>query len=1265
MRDAMCRYMYIYFSNCSHQTFILLDCCSAADVRTVVNDITVARKALKIHSGGEQEYSDPASGWLSPNSFRRTIKSSSAAQVEREQSTSRPNNKTSVGVDENVSCPQECPSSLHVSNGSPNVASNIPIGDTPPSDHTITRAGCRSSPYRRATTYSPVHPGDAREMEAKQEIEYAKSVTHRPSWEVRSASSSAGDSLGNRVSERPVSHLGEDDVKDMASHLPSLTSDKVDAGRSPSKLSWAAQVEEENQTRFILEQPASLWEIASKRPRVGELLRKEHSKHSNPSLPKTRKGETRKSESAVQEGLDQSAILPSPLLRASRHIRSPSEEGSSEAQSGISTRKLNATVKEERATSIEHKGQSLTMHEAVVTGPDPAVLSGDKYTRSSAAPKQSQQPQGAATTFGVQQDKALSGVEASTPSELLFKGESKASHSDRSQRTDYERQQSIGHDKIGKHSLIREARSSSSAIDAGPIEMTWAQRVQAGGSKGTVVRNSGRQFPSQNLLHKSSAYGTSRPKSGVLQEPAKNAIQVSAPPAKNLAPSTVSPTHIDTSRSGRLSSPQIGKGLNQHQLPQISRSSHGQRPATDETLPQAQSTKWLSDETKRIEAHSADANEDLTDVSHSLARRSPEGMDAEEGGGSEWQVVVRKSRVPQTAKLSKPTKAMRRKAKALKKLSQAAPAASTPIENAALFSSTPKLSPTLPPPSSVSPSSGLTPTLLKPSYAAVASLRSPVMSVSSSTTSSADALFFSAPQSPEQPKPSSDVLLESPESSDIYLSASEDMEDVSHRPTLRRASEGHSGSYEAPAVIGLAETDRASNDSAQASRKPHDEQALATADIGARGSELMADVTVLGWENQDQSSIHHRHSLEGSLEELGPQSLRLSNRSKEKERKPTQDVSFGPLGRSPSIGISCESGSGGSLNVQGRSTPSRKDSRASDPSNPSGYPEPLQKMPEAGTVGQGDGTKTVSSHHSRSEASPKLSVRENDLYSQDGATPLTEATLADHEESSVAPEPTAPTRKDLKQSHNSKNANHNFKTDSSTGGTATPSPPKPTDGQQVSPFSTSTSPADVLASSRRQEQGSAPSTSQFSTPDFSSEHQRRGRAGAKVSHKVVTSVDMPREGSILRGEAPEFTPQTTPSKSRSSHLESRASFSSSTPEGLVQSLNLAFGGFTLGDSPIPLHNLSSVPDNPKASTLMPWMSKEFWLPGNTGPTGHETQCALNRKRTTSQPREQMLTTSDFLGHVGQIRRLKPCNFIKVEQAVEQIGTWCPRCNPDY
>lgn len=1162
-RDAMCRYMYIYFSNCSHQTFILLDCCSAADVRTLVDESAPARKVPKVYSGWAQEQSHLASSLIPSNGFHRTIDSSRVTPAECIRSIGLWDIEKSVGIDNHVSYLPECPTSLCESEGSPNVAFIHPVGIAPLSDATHIRQRCRSGASQTAAPYLPLHPENLEEKDAKQELGSSELQTQRPRRQVRSASSSAVESSVNSTFESPAFVSGKDGTEDMASRLQHHAMDTGETRHSQRKMSWAAQVEEELHTVVMPEQsPLSSGAYGLGRPEVRELLRGEASRSSGRSVSEARTGGTWKSNSAVHEGRDQWVTLSSPLLRSSSQVRSNSEEGLSETQPGVFKMEHDWRAKEERSASSQDEPSSSAMQEAVILRSDPAVLSDDKDTRSSFTPKQSQQSHGATRIVGVQPQEGLLRLEGFTPSDLLFEGKDEVSVPRISETTDDELQDSLGDESVLEaQGVEHQTQPHSPIIDGGPTEMTWAQIVRAGGSKDIVPKKSTHQLSSQDLRNQIPAYSSSPPRSSYPREHSKKSsiasvsapLHVLSPTISNAALARVPAKCVQPSQSGQLSTSQgkIELPRGGHQPSLKSSGSQGQRRVANENIPHARGIMRSSDKTAHINPKCEDSDEGLRKTSQPVAQVSSEGVNTEEGNGSEWHTVVRKNRVSEVAKPTKATKSARRKAKSLKRQAESASAASTPVQNAALFGPSPKASPSLPPHISFSLSSGSRSTLLRPSYAAVASLRSPVMSVASSTNSSADTQWFSAPQSPAQPKPVSDLVLGSPESSDHYFSAPEELEEVSHRSTLAHAPEGHSSSSEAPVAIELTGTTTASTQSAQASREVDNKGAQGAEDIWAGSPSLMTDDTILGWPDQGQFVI--------------------------------QD------------------------------------------------------------------------HHSRGKQS-----RPQEVHS-----PTPESTPAVLEGSSDPPEPKASPSKTSKRRCNGKGANLDSKPDVSSRKTATPSSPRSADGEQDSPPSVLTLSPNDFASPNRPERRPSPTPSHNSTQDFSSEPRRRGRAGDRITHEVATSIDLSRDGSILRGEAPEFMPHTTPSKSRTYRLQSPTSLSSHMPDGLVQPCDLNFPTFAPEDLSLPLQSISTVNVNPEKSILMPWMSIDFWLPRGSGPTGNQTQCLLDRKNPPFQPREQTPRPSDLLGHIGQIRRLKPCDFIQVEQAVEQIGTWCPSCDPDY
>jgi len=158
-----------------------------------------------------------------------------------------------------------------------------------------------------------------------------------------------------------------------------------------------------------------------------------------------------------------------------------------------------------------------------------------------------------------------------------------------------------------------------------------------------------------------------------------------------------------------------------------------------------------------------------------------------------------------------------------------------------------------------------------------------------------------------------------------------------------------------------------------------------------------------------------------------------------------------------------------------------------------------------------------------------------------------------------------------------------------------------------------------------------------------------------------------REASTLRGEAPEFTPQTTPSKPKPSPLclESPVRSRPRLPDEWTQSC-IAEAVKVAEDELIQSTASVSFPDaKPSESTLTPWMSKGYWMLKNGKYVGLETGCCRIEDSKQINPNDQMVTVWNTLERFGQIRRMKPCGTIKVEQAMEQIGRWCSECDPDH
>ena len=877
-------------------------------------------------------------------------------------------------------------------------------------------------------------------------------------------------------------------------------------------------------------------------------------------------------------------------------------------------------------------------------------------------------------TFGVQQNHSLSGFEGFNPPELLFKESNEALQPNTSQEAAFKSQNSFRDNSLEEHSVNREGGSCFLAVNACPMEMTWAQRVQAGGSPDTLPPHSKHPLPRQDLLHKSFAYdslpGSSK---GLPVASISGSSHVLSPLLNELALPTTSSTKSHTSRGGRSGNSKSTRGLSkeEHQLAAKATGSRGQRRAVKESDPQAKGFIWGSEKPARISSHWGGVDEDLREDSKSLVRTPSDKVHPEEEDqGSKWHIVVRKNRSSETARSSKAIKSTTRKARTLKRSSKSQ-ASLPPGQDAALIPPKPNTSPSLRTRSPFSPISDLGPKLLKPRYAAVSSLHSPVISLSSRTTSSADAPFISALQSPAHTHSTLELLLGSPETSEEYFSALEDLEEIAHSPTLEPASEGQSGACEAPAAKESADAGCLSTYSAYAPAESYCKRALAAKDNSASSPKLGTTDIVLGLSDPVRSIVPRRHSPGSSLQDSASEFRREINDSKPQDKKFSSDVSFKPPSDEASAGIGHTRVEDDSMNAQEKPDLVLKDSLLSEFDGAFGQLTPLPQPTIAATEQGTKYTNAVSSHRTHPQDRTMSAEREKELSPQILGDSLTESTLPPSKEDAFPSEPKAPTSK-TPRGRKRKNVKRYTKPDASITDTAAePSQIAPEFSSISSMSSRHTPPrfnnAVTSPSSHHRERRSTSASLSNIEQSLLSDSQPRGRSAGKVNHElsIPGSVDMSRDGSILRGEAPKFTPQTTPSKTTSSQLDTPAHSNLPTPGDFVRRPSVGLASLAPEELPIPLQPISSAHVSSRESILMPWMSMDFWLPKNTRATGHETQCALVSKKPLSGERASTSTTSDHPRYIGQIRRLKPCGFVKVEQAVEQIGTWCPKCNPDF
>ncbi|KAI9880834.1 MAG: hypothetical protein M1830_000270 [Pleopsidium flavum] len=1041
----------------------------------------------------------------------------------------------------------------------------------------------------------------------------------RLSREIASYSLSGTRSWIEPTSESPVLRLrggGSDDV-DSLQLFNSVSPTEIAKG-SNAKLSWADQVEDEVAAGFEAPLP-KLWPALRDANssegldlHVSPYQRQEPWRSARSTASEAKTKEDWRSEKAVHEKPSQYA-LPSPSpLNSSNKTRSRSYRHRIKGLSGSSSEmQPELSLKYARRVSPDPEAQPQMGQMSSARVPDLDVLIRDKKDDRSATTSGRQDPQTTKATSWLQQDQPL-GWSKDFPPQKQPVDENNGQTSSKSPERTLDR---VWHGLPKTTSpttpRTREAQEQvphrfdlpSTTTAQKTTDMTWAQKVKAGGLGSTFF-----QKPKDTI------WRPDRPQNSLAGDPSFSKVG-SAKESSNIPSSALNSvglssqsTIADTSRQPTVLS-EFAEALTaiastapsstssplgqQYRVPLEWDPTHESRQQAEMNVSPAQNGDLAPSETVRISSAGENDDKDPKNDSHPSPHETTKDGDASGSSRNEWQIVGRKSRASQPARPSKAKNYTQRTMK-LSKRTIIRPAAVdlSLVQVTPPALSTPKAWPNLQTHSS-SPPPHLLPTLKKPSYAAVASLRSPLLSFSSSTSSSADTPFVSAPQTPEQPASTSGTQLVSPYSSDAYFSAAEDMDTLRDSPVVHHTPLEHSDTCGDPATSASATI--ASDDSLTPKQFSRETSILALC---------------------DEQGIPGQGDSVRTLESRG--------------------------GRPPCSNL-----------------PTRYEDEAST----------------AAVDCYEEDFKPAVCAESRSEDAARALPRSRQSSSRRSQLSTAKSTLSKIQgnSSETAPETSLP--KTSKKYHGGRSRKRNKKAAVSSESAAQLDPQKAKEGckdtlplssQEASMITTTTPPATLLSSIPRQPLRAASVSSQRSPTKVPFLSPKRGRAAEKISHESSTGTDMPREGSILRGEAPEFTPQTTPSKPKPSplHLDSSVHSRHRLPDEwtespVTESLEMV-GGVLIQPTPSSLPGAKS-----SESTLTPWMSKEYWMLKKGECVERKTSCCGVRGNTLFNSNEQTVTVWNTLERFGQIRRLKPCGTIKVEQAMEQIGRWCSECDPDH
>lgn len=1312
----MCRYVYLYFSQCQHQKTTLLECCNAADIRTFTLDDAVTGKPQQAQVGFEQQHLRSASSLLSSHALipiKPLVSSPFISKRCRHMSDLR-DAEDEIGNPEILSNFQSSAISNCSSADCRRQPSDYPAYPRTPLLSGLANTGmkCNGVHHPSADGYLSIHSGYLKDTGKRGYIHDNIAKVEGHSSEIAPYSSLGSRSWIESLSGSPVLQLrggGPDDVDSLQLFSPVSTVGMVTGG-SNVKLSWADQVEHEIAARFEAPLSELLPGLGEANP-LGELdldvsERQESWRSSWRTASEARTRENWRNEPAAL-GKSSRHAVPSPsLVDSSNKTRPRSHKHRIKAMSGLSSQIQPEVWLEDSknaAPNFEAQSQMVQMSSARV--PDPDFLVQRKKDTLSEMTNAGQVRRTATSTSWLQRDQPLSWSKGFPPQEQptnenngQLSPESLEKRVDRSQHTI---------PKIASRAMFpcvvtREAQEQvpphrfnlpSTTTAPGSTGMTWAQRVNAGGFRSTVSQKPEDPVWRQDQPQNSFASRPSLSKVGCAKE-SPNTVSLAL---DSLSSTILSPTADTSSQSAMVSefagvsttdgstapsstSSHLGQ---RHRLPLEWSATYEQRRFAMVSVSPVQNGESAPSETARLDSARENSDKDPNNHSHSSLRKIPNEIDANGSNGDDWQIVGRKSRASQPAIPSKAKRPTQRTVKSSKRpLTRPAPVNLSPVQVSPPALSTPKAWPNLQTHPSSTPPPHPLPTLKKPSYAAVAGLRSPLISFSSSTSSSADAPFISAPQTPEQPAATPGAQLVSPDCSDAYFSAAEDVELLCDSPGINHTPLEDSDFGGSPAT--MVSATMPSDDSLtqkQVSRETSildlcNEQGIPGQEVSVKTLKSKCGGTLASPTQKARFAIKgYRSSVESppnSASAFQKERCALSKRKPKLSDGMNFDLHPGEVVTGHGLEDFCRD----SRNLQVQKDFGNLNRSISEVDHASTRYEALEEATLAAADRYEDEYKPTAFAENRPEDVSRLPARSRKssprrAHLSPEKCNLTSVKGSSSETASKASLPKTPTRNRGRRKNKC-----TTKLDVSSESTAPLEPQKAKEGckdlqllasQEFFMINTITSPARVLGSSNPQPLRSGSISPQGSPTRLPFQSPKRGRAADKVSYGSATGKDVRREASTLRGEAPEFTPQTTPSKPKPSPLclESPVRSRPRLPDEWTQSC-IAEAVKVAEDELIQSTASVSFPDaKPSESTLTPWMSKGYWMLKNGKYVGLETGCCRIEDSKQINPNDQMVTVWNTLERFGQIRRMKPCGTIKVEQAMEQIGRWCSECDPDH
>ncbi|MCJ1365715.1 hypothetical protein MMC16_004840 [Acarospora aff. strigata] len=808
--------------------------------------------------------------------------------------------------------------------------------------------------------------------------------------------------------------------------------------------------------------------------------------------------------------------------------------------------------------------------------------------------------------------------------------------------------------------------------------MTGQERVQAGGVLGPASPKSGHLSICQDLSPGSNA--RSRPSAAVCLSgesskklsPASASVGLSSPlrttKAFNQPTAVAGRNSIVDAANASSSSTNLVTGGERVRVKSKVTSQH-QRTA-DENALLAPDGASFSPWTAPVDLAKEYAGRGMEQNSQSLPQGACDGLEIDGTYQDTWQIVTKKTRSTRRARASKAMNSTLQTVEAPKETSaRPAPFVLTPVQVSPPSLSTADVWPHLSLSCSSPSTPHLMPTVQKPSYAVVASLRSPLKSFSSSTASSADAPFMSAPQTPEQVMPKLNTPLDSPTSSHTYFSAAEDGELLSKSPraddmSLECLDPCKASNSLLPALIDSKVFPSSQHlDPCVKQVSPACE--VSTASSGSKnGCGVVAPTRTVQWSpvmnrlSKSHPSISESDGLTASNENHAlaeDYKCSLECFGEASSTSGPKDDSKNP--RSPRTESLLEDRDGKML-ARDHSRRNRERNQEAGTGAAGGYKKQKQRG-NSGRYCPENKSESSTGEPARNHPGNSITKSTSCVTKDDQNVPASNQYLLrntkrgrarKHKEHSRTIEDDGTGTSTQQQEGMGDCVRPRLLLDTSaktTSNTLPPTVPTSLHHGQSTPASASTSPEEIQ--------------------ELSSRSPRRGRAADRFRHGIPTNDSLPREGSILRGEAPEFTPQTTPSKSE--HLPFRmvspGSLDPLVPADWTRSQLLHSAALSRQELHAPTQPMSLAGATSEKVCLMPWMSKDFWMVRSRKPVVYETRCPLVGHKAHHNAKERLSRVGETSNPGGQIRRLKPCGVIKVQWAVEQIGVMCPKCNPDH